>query len=142
MATQKTLPTVQTADDFIAKIVDENIRNDCRYIMELMESITKEKATMWGPSIIGFGKYHYKYESGHEGEACIIGFSPRKQNITLYISAGLKTLEPYFEKLGKYKIKGGCLHIKKLADVDRNVLRELISTAYTELKTKTQLAYG
>src|SRR5215218_1861486 len=104
MATQKTLPTQQTPDDFISKIADEITRNDCRYVMELMENITKEKATMWGPSIIGFGNYHYKYESGHEGDSCIIGFSPRKQNITLYVSARLPSLQPYFEKLGKYKV--------------------------------------
>src|SRR5689334_10805901 len=136
MPTQKTLPTQQTADDFISTIDDENKRNDCRYIKELMESITGEKATMWGPSIIGFGQYHYKYESGHEGDSCIIGFSPRKQNITLYVAAGLESLQPYYEKLGKHKVSGGCLHIKKLSDVDRTVLAQLIKTSYKELKGK------
>ena len=136
MATQKTLPTAQAADDFIDKIEDETTRKDCQYIMGLMQDISKEKATMWGPSIIGFGNYHYKYESGHQGDSCIIGFSPRKENITLYISAGLPALQSHLAKLGKHKVKGGCLHLKKLADVDGSVLKELIGTAYSILKSK------
>jgi hypothetical protein len=136
MATQKTLPTAVTADSFLNSVADETVRADCKEIVAMMTSITKEQPIMWGTAIIGFGKYHYKYASGHEGDSCIIGFSPRKQNITLYVSAKLKALEPYLEKLGKHKVSGGCLHIKKLDHVDRTVLKELIKTSYKELKTK------
>ena len=136
MATQKTLPTAVTVDSFLNTITDENIKADCREIAGIMQDVTKQDPVMWGPSIIGFGKYHYKYESGHEGDSCIIGFSPRKQNITLYVMVGLKALEPLLEKLGKHKTGKGCLYIKKLDDVDRGILKELISTAYTQLKNK------
>ena len=136
MATQKTLPTAVTVDSFLNTITDESIKADCREIAGIMQDVTKQDPVMWGPSIIGFGKYHYKYESGHEGDSCIIGFSPRKQNITLYVMVGLKALEPLLEKLGKHKTGKGCLYIKKLDDVDRGILKELISTAYTQLKNK------
>ncbi|CAN5678465.1 hypothetical protein BH10BAC3_BH10BAC3_02570 [soil metagenome] len=136
MATQKILPTTITVDSFLNTIGDEKIKADCKEIAGIMQAVTTEKPTMWGPAIIGFGSYHYKYESGHEGESCIIGFSPRKQNITLYVGAGSEALAPYLEKLGKYKVKGGCLHINKLVDVDKTVLKELISTAYETQKIK------
>jgi len=119
MATQKTLPTAVKVDSFLNTITDESIKADCREIIGIMQDVTKQDPVMWGPSIIGFGKYHYKYESGHEGDSCIIGFSPRKQNITLYVMEGLKALEPLLEKLGKHKTGKGCLYIKKLDDVDR-----------------------
>jgi hypothetical protein len=90
---------------------------------------------MWGPSIVGFGKYHYKYESGRAGEMLMTGFSPRKQNLTLYLGSTLhqKTL---LAKLGKHKVAGGCLHIKKLADVDLSILRNLVKTAVADMRKR------
>ena len=136
MPTQKTLPTTVTVDSFLDTISDENRKADCKEVVGMMKAVTKEKPIMWGPAIIGFGKYHYKYESGHEGDSCIIGFSPRKQNITLYVGAGSEVLAPYLEKLGKHKMGKGCLYIKKLSDVDRTILKDLIGTAYETLKSK------
>jgi len=134
MATQKTLPTAISPDNFLNLVSDENIRADCKEIVAMMRDATKEEPTMWGPAIIGFGQYHYKYESGHEGDICVIGFSPRKQNLTFYVSVGLEQLQPLLEKLGKYKTGKSCLYIKKLADVDRAVLKKIFSTSYQALK--------
>ena len=126
MATQKTLPTAQTVDDFIDTIADENVRNDCRYIRELLESITKEKATMWGPSIIGFGKYHYKYESGHEGDAPLAAFAPRKDSLVIYMSTEFEKRETLLSQLGKHKSSKSCLYVKKLSDIDLKVLEKIV----------------
>jgi hypothetical protein len=93
-----------------------------------MEAITGEPPKMWGPSIIGFGKYHYKYESGHEGDTMIVGFSPRKQNLVLYLGSVLDN-KRLMAKLGKHKRGKGCLYVNKLDDIDRDVLRELIATS-------------
>ena len=89
---------------------------------------------MWGPAIIGFGKYHYKYESGHEGDSCIIGFSPRKQNITLYMGSVMNTEPALMEKLGKYKRSKGCLYINKLSDIDVKTLKQLIKIRWADQK--------
>lgn len=123
-----------SVDDFLNKVEDEKKRADCFKIAEIMSSITKSEPKMWGGSIVGFGSYHYKYASGREGDWPIAGFSPRKQNLTLYIMAGFKRYGELMEKLGKYKTGKSCLYIKKLEDVDQAVLEELISESVTWMK--------
>jgi hypothetical protein len=116
--------------DFLNSIPDQQKRNDCFIISGIIEQITKERPKMWGSSIVGFGSYHYKYASGREGDAPIIGFSPRKQNLTLYIPGGLETYQELMKKLGKYSTGKGCLYVKRLSDIDTNVLKELISESH------------
>src|SRR5688572_24725632 len=123
----KTKKNDASVDDFLNFIEDEQKRKDCFEIAKMMEKATKQKPKMWGPSIVGFGEYHYLYESGHEGDMCKIGFSPRKGNITLYIMQSFDS--PLYKKLGKFKTSKACLYIKKLADVDKGVLQELINEA-------------
>ena len=136
MTEVKTKPTEISADSFIATIEDDKVRADCYTIINLMENITGEKPKMWGPAIIGFGKYTYKYESGRSGEICITGFSPRKANITLYVLAGFPGQEELLQKLGKHKSGKGCLYIKKLDDVKVDVLESLIKESIKFLKEK------
>jgi hypothetical protein len=136
MTEVKTKPTEIPADSFIATIEDDKVRADCYTIINLMENITGEKPKMWGPAIVGFGKYTYKYESGRSGEICITGFSPRKANITLYVLAGFPGQEELLQKLGKHKSGKGCLYIKKLDDVKVDVLESLIKESFKFLKEK------
>lgn len=124
----KTKKNNASVDDFLNFIEDEQKRKDCFEIAKMMEKATGQKPKMWGPAIVGFGEYHYVYASGHEGDMCKIGFSPRKQNITLYIVQAVED-SPLFMKLGKFKTSKACLYIKKLADVDKHVLQELINEA-------------
>lgn len=129
MAENKTKQTKASVDKFISAIKDENIQKDCYTIIKIMKSVTKEEPKMWGPSIIGFGTYHYKYASGREGDMCSAGFSPRKQNLTIYLSLGFEKQKALLEKLGKHKTSKVCLYIKSLKDVDAKVLKELISNS-------------
>jgi Domain of unknown function (DU1801) len=122
----KTKKNDASVEGFLNTIQDEEIRKDCFEIVQMMKKASKEEPKMWGSSIIGFGEYHYKYESGREGDTMKIGFSPRKQNITLYILFGANPENPLFKKLGKHTTGKGCLYIKKLADLDKKVLQELI----------------
>lgn len=131
MAEQKTKPTAVSVKDYIAEIDDVVKRNDALTLVKLMQEATNEKPRMWGPSIIGFGKVHYKYASGHEGDTARIGFSPRKAAISLYLTCDAKGLAPYLEKLGKHKTGVGCIYIKRLSDVDMKALKELIIAGAT-----------
>lgn len=126
MAEQKTKATDQSVESFIGKIENEQVRDDCYTLVKLMKKITGSTPKMWGPSIIGFGKYHYKYDSGHEGDSCIAGFSPRKPNITIYLMPGFTEQAGLLAKIGKHKASKSCLYIKKLDDVDLAVLKTLI----------------
>ena len=130
MAELKTKLNDASVEDFLNTVEDEQKRKDCLEIVKIMKQVTKEEPKMWGPSIIGFGSYHYKYESGREGDMMQIGFSPRKQNITLYVGLGDNTENPLLKKLGKHTTGKGCLYIKKLADVDKQVLQDLITNSY------------
>ena len=123
----KTKKNEASVEGFLNTIKDEETRNDCFEIVQMMKKASKEEPKMWGSSIIGFGEYHYKYESGREGDTMKIGFSPRKQNITLYILLGADLETPLLKKLGKHTTGKGCLYIKKLADIDKKVLQELIN---------------
>lgn len=122
----KTKPTDQSVEKFLNTISDEKTRQDCFAILELMKQITKMPPKMWGTSIIGFGSYHYKYESGHEGDCFVTGFSPRKQNLTLYIMAGFSQYDELMKKLGKHKTGKSCLYIKRLDDIHLPTLKKLI----------------
>ena len=135
MADIKTKPTKVSPASFISKIEDEQRRKDCREIAKVMGEITGEPAKMWGPSIIGFGKYHYKYDSGHEGDMLRVGFSPRKGNLTLYIGWALED-KAAMAQLGRYKTGKGCLYIKSLDDIDRKVLRSLIEKSVREMNKR------
>lgn len=126
----KTKVNEASVADFLNSVPDRQKRNDAFVIARLMEQVTKEKPKMWGSSIVGFGSYHYKYESGREGDAPILGFSPRKQNLTLYIPGGLENHQELMKKLGKYSTGKGCLYVKHLNDVDADVLKELITASF------------
>ncbi|MEO8404393.1 MAG: DUF1801 domain-containing protein [Chitinophagaceae bacterium] len=136
MAELKTKATEQTVESFIEKIADEKIQKDCHGLIKLMKKATGSKPKMWGSSIIGFGQYHYKYDSGHEGDMCITGFSPRKANLSLYIMGGIKGQEELLKKLGKHKASKGCVYIKKLEDVDLKVLESMVKNAVDYIKKK------
>lgn len=126
MADNKTKPTKSSVAAFIAALTDPDKRADAKALVKLMQSAAGEKPKMWGPSIIGFGSYHYTYDSGREGDMPLIGFSPRKAAIVLYNMTGFSGSEALIAKLGKYTTGKACLYIKKLADVDQRALRELV----------------
>ena len=137
MAENKTQPTAAFVEDFIQAVESPRKREDAFTLKQMMEEITGEKAVMWGPSIIGFGQYHYKYASGHEGDAPIVGFSPRKAAISLYLMSCIEQKdEALMAKLGKYKSSVACIYINKLSDVNETVLRELIKQSYDFMKEK------
>ena len=126
MAENKTQPTKLSVTEFIKAIDDPQKRADARKVAAMMRKATGKRAKMWGPSIVGFGTYHYKYASGREGDFMVAGFSPRKQALTVYIMAGFSKYDALMKKLGKYKTGKSCLYIKRLSDVDEAVLQKLI----------------
>jgi len=136
LAELKTKVNTKSVETFLKKVASGKRLEDCFTVLELMKTITKENPKMWGPSIVGFGNYHYKYESGREGDFFITGFSPRKQNLTLYIIAGFSKYEELMNKLGKYKTGKSCLYIKDLNDINMNVLTKLISDSVKYMKKK------
>lgn len=133
MAELKTKPNKKSVEKFLNEVSNEQKRKDSFEILKLMEKVTKLKPEMWGDSLVGFGKYHYKYKSGREGEWFTTGFSPRKQNLTLYIMSGLKNYEDLLKKLGRYKTSKGCLYINKLEDINLNVLKEILTKSTKKL---------
>ncbi|GAB5493431.1 MAG: hypothetical protein Phog2KO_36460 [Phototrophicaceae bacterium] len=126
MAELKTKKNDSDVEAFLNTIEPEKKRQDSFEILRLMEEVTGEEAKMWGESIIGFGSYHYTYASGREADWMLVGFSPRKQNLTLYIMSGFDEYENLLDKLGKHKTGKSCLYIKKIEDVDTDVLRTLV----------------
>lgn len=129
MATLKTTPGDANVEDFLNKIEHEQKRKDSFVLLDLFREVTQCEAKMWGSSIIGFGSYHYKYESGREGDWLLAGFSPRKQNLALYLTNNLDDYQQTLTKLGKHKTGKGCLYINKLEDVDLAVLKKLLKEA-------------
>lgn len=127
MAETKTKPTKVSVTAYINAIEDPERRKDCKTLAALMTKVTKAKPTMWGPSIIGFGSYHYKYDSGHEGDSCLAGFASRSPALAVYLMGDFPEREALFEKLGKYKMAKACLYIRRLSDVDLAVLEKLIA---------------
>ncbi len=136
MAENKTKPTKKNAESIITKIGDAQKEKDCKTILMLMKKITKEKAVLWGDSLIGFGTYHYKYDSGREGDYFLTGFSPRKENISIYIIPGFEKHERLMKKLGKHKTGKSCLYIKKLDDINLKLLETLIRDSVEQMKKR------
>jgi len=136
MATLKTRPTKQSVTAFLAAIPDAERRADCRKVLAMMKRSTGARPRMWGTSIVGFGAYHYKYASGREGDWPLTGFSPRKQNLTLYIMAGFSRYGTLMRRLGKHKTGSSCLYLKRLADVDPVVLEKLIVESVAHMRRK------
>ena len=132
MAENKTKLTAASVDDFINSL-PESRQADARTLVKLMQSVSRQKPKMWGSSIIGVGSYHYRYESGREGDMPLVCFSPRKSGNVVYICLTDKTL---LDKLGTHKLSGGCLHIKKLSDVDSAVLKEIVAKSYANTREK------
>jgi len=126
MAELKTKPNNGSVEEFLDSVENEKRRKDSFKVLDLMKTVTGHEPKMWGDSIIGFGTYHYKYASGREGDWFLTGFSPRKQNLTLYIMAGFDEYEALLGKLGKYKIGKSCLYINKIEDIDIEVLKKLV----------------
>ena len=126
----KTQPTNTPVADFIAALNNEQAQNDAAVLCEMMHAITNQPATMWGPSIIGFGTYHYKYASGREGDTCVVGFSPRKGKLVLYLGDTIHQESSLMQKLGPHSTSKACLYIKKLQDVDLITLRQLVAISY------------
>jgi hypothetical protein len=133
-AENKTKETDASVDAFLNAVEDEQRRKDCQAVAKLMQQVTKQKPKMWGSSIVGFGSYHYKYASGREGDAPLTGFSPRKQDLTLYISGGFEEYDDLMKRLGKCKTGKVCVYLKKLSDVDMAVLKQLVEKSVEHMK--------
>ena len=134
MAENKTQPTSASVTEFINAIDDPAKRADVRKVAAMMRKATGKRAKMWGPSIVGYGTYHYKYASGREGDFLLTGFSSRKQALTVYIMAGFSNYDALMKKLGKYKTGKSCLYIRRLSDVDEGVLQELIDESVQHMR--------
>ncbi|MGB5497405.1 MAG: DUF1801 domain-containing protein [Maribacter sp.] len=136
MSQNKTRPTATSVPSFLESVEDEIQRQDSYTLLGIMKKITAEEPVMWGPSIIGFGSYHYKYDSGREGDMMLTGFSPRKQNLSVYIMAGFAKYEELLKELGKHKTGKSCLYIKRLSEINMDVLTELIKVSYNHFNHK------
>ncbi|MFN8314476.1 MAG: DUF1801 domain-containing protein [Cyclobacteriaceae bacterium] len=126
MAKNKTTETEKSVTGFIDAVKDETKRDDSYQLITLMKKLMKAEPKLWGPSIVGFGSYHYKYDSGHEGDAPLLAFSPRANALTVYLSGNFEKRDELLTKLGKYKSEKGCIYIKKLADVDLAILEKML----------------
>jgi hypothetical protein len=139
MAELKTKQTKESVTAFIAAVEDESKRKECRELLKIFKEVTKTTPSIWGNGVVGYGTYHYKSErSKQEGDWYLTGFSPRKQNLTIYIMLGFAKYPDLMKKLGKYKNSGACLYINKLADVYMKVLKELLSCSFRDMKEKYQ----
>ena len=134
MAENKTKATEASVESYISAIEDEARRKDCEALTSLMTKATKQPPKMWGTSIVGFGSYHYKYESGREGNSCLTGFSSRKGDISIYLVADFPGQGELLAKLGKHKMGKGCLYVRKLSDVDPKILEQLVIGTVAERK--------
>lgn len=134
MAELKTKKHAGSVKEFLESVPDEKRREDSKAVLKMMKEVSGMKPAMWGPSMVGFGTYSYKYQSGHAGEYFRIGFSPRKTALTLYIMPGFSEYDELMDKLGKYKTGQSCLYIKKLEDVDTDVLRELMTRSLEQME--------
>src|SRR5690606_24444143 len=134
MSEPKTKPTGESVTAFLDRVEDDRKREDAYAVMELMREVTGEEPQMWGDSIVGFGSYRYRYASGREGDWPLTGFSPRKQNLTLYINSGFEEYDGLMQQLGKHKTGKSCLYIKRLSDLDLDVLRQLVRESVQHMK--------
>ena len=137
MAEPKTKPTKASVKEFLNQITDKERRDDCFTVAKIMEEITGDKPKMWGPSIVGFGTWHYKYATGREGDWPVTAFSPRKKDLTLYIMMGFQKHTELMQKLGKHSTGKSCLYIKRLSDIHVPTLKKLIKTSIKELHDYT-----
>jgi hypothetical protein len=135
MAANKTKATAVSVEAFLDKVPNATRREDAYTLVKMMKAITRQPAQMWGPSIVGFGSYHYKYATGREGDIPMAGFSPRSGAMTVYVMSAMPGFRDLVARLGKCKTSVACLYINKLADLDQKVLRELIAGSYRHLKT-------
>lgn len=136
MGDNKTKPTAVSVETFLESVPDASKRADALLLIDMMHRATGEKPVMWGPSIIGFGSYHYRYESGREGDSPVVGFSPRKAALVIYIVTGFDDAAPLLAKLGKHTTGKSCLYVKRLADVDQRVLRDLVDRSVAAVRAK------
>jgi len=136
VAELKTKETTESVAAFLDRVSEKGRRDDCYAVVDIMRDITKEEPKMWGSSIVGFGRYRYKYESGREGEWMITGFSPRKGDLTLYVMPGFEPFADLMKRLGKYKTGKSCLYIKKLDDVDVGILKKLLEKSVKLMAAK------
>jgi hypothetical protein len=137
VAAQKTKPNPTNVEEFVNAIDDPKRREDCLALVALMKKITKCEPKMWGSSIVGFGDHHYRYESGHEGDTFVLGFSPRKAALTLYLGCNIDRLQDTLDRLGKHETGKGCLYIRRLEDVDESVLATLLKKAASDVLNAT-----
>lgn len=136
MSGNKTKATVASVDAHLASIENESVRADCQALAKLMASWTKEEPRMWGPSIVGFGAYHYRYESGREGDSCATGFAARKNEIAIYLIAEGADQAALLARLGRHKMGKACLYIRRLSDVDAGVLEQLVTGSVAEVRRR------
>jgi hypothetical protein len=134
MAELKTKETAASVDAFLNGVTDTQRREDCTRVLDIMRIATGAEPKMWGDSIVGFGTYHYRYASGREGDWFLTGFSPRKNNLTLYVMAGFDRYDALLERLGKYSTGKSCLYIKRLADIDESALGELVRASVEHMR--------
>jgi hypothetical protein len=134
--TNKTQLTASSVADYLAAIPDESRRADCAALAKLLASVTRQPARMWGENIVGFGSYHYRYESGREGDMCRVGFSSRADSISLYLVADTPAQRLLLARLGKHKSAKACVHLKRLADVDTDVLKDVVRESLAEVKRR------
>ena len=130
----KTKVNDASVDDFLNRVPNATRREDAFALLKLMKAVTRTKPRMWGASIVGFGSYHYTYASGHEGEMCLVGFSPRSQALVLYVMPGFPTRETLLKQLGKHTTGQGCVYIRALADVDAAVLKQFVADGYAYMR--------
>ena len=136
MTQRKTSQNEGDVNAFIDAVENPRRRADARQLLELMQTVTGEPPKMWGPSIVGFGKYHYRYASGREGDSLVVGFSPRKQNLVIYIMPGFSDYGELLGKLGKFRTGRSCLYVNKLDDVDLQLLEQLVRESVEEMKRR------
>jgi hypothetical protein len=134
--TNKTVPSEESVEDFLTAVADEQMRADSFTLLALLREITGMEPKMWGSSIVGFGSYRYKYESGREGDMALAAFSPRKANLTIYGMGAIVEQVDLLKKLGKYSTSKGCLYIKRLSDIDLPTLRTLLEDAFTRAQAR------
>ena len=136
MSKLKTKPTEVSAESHIAAVANEEQRTDAQTLVALMRRVTKQEPRMWGPSIVGFGSYHYKYESGHEGDSALAGFAARGRELVVYIAPGFEGRDVLLAKLGKHRTGKVCVYIRRLANVDLQVLETLVTRSVAEMKRR------
>ena len=139
-ANNKTKPEKTSVREYIASVENQGRREDAQVILKMMRDITGMKPVMWGATLVGFGKYHYRYESGREGDAFLVGFAPRKANMVVYIMPGFSDYGGLLKRLGKYKTGSSCLYLGRLSNIDLEVLAELITASFEHMQKKYKTA--